>query len=58
MAAIGTWFDKWRAEGKIGEGNAQLDSGHAARTIRGGAHGAVVVPDAPYIEVRPTIDTC
>ena len=55
MAAIGKWFDTWSAAGKIGAGNAQLDSVDTARTIRSDSNGAVVVTDGPYIELKEVI---
>jgi hypothetical protein len=55
MAEIQKWFERWSAAGKIGNGNAQLDTVDTAKTIRPAADGGVIVTDGPYIELKEVI---
>lgn len=55
MAAVGNWFEKWSAAGKIGAGGAQLDRVDTAKTIRPGAELGVVVTDGPFVELKEVI---
>jgi len=55
MAEIQNWFERWSAAGKIGAGNAQLDTVDTAKTIRPAADGGLVVTDGPYIELKEVI---
>jgi hypothetical protein len=52
---IYAWFDKWAAEGKIGDGGARLQASSTAKTVRAGADGRPVVTDGPYLELKEVI---
>ena len=54
MGEIGAWSAKWRAAGKLGDGN-ELESVTTARTVTRGADGRPIVIDGPYLELKEVV---
>jgi hypothetical protein len=54
-AAVGEWFAKWSAAGKIADNGVRLKPSDTARTVRAGAAGHPVVTDGPYTELKEII---
>ena len=55
VEAVGAWFEKYGAQGKIAWNGHQLAGPETARTIRAGADGALVVTDGPFVEAKEGI---
>ncbi|MEV0719831.1 YciI family protein [Asanoa sp. NPDC050611] len=55
MATVGTWWEKWHAEGAIVQGGAELQPVATAKTVRRGDDGKALVTDGPYIELKDVV---
>ncbi|MQY12558.1 hypothetical protein SRB5_26930 [Streptomyces sp. RB5] len=54
-AARGEWLTRWREQGKVESGGAELDTPRKAKTLAPDKDGLPVVTDGPYLELKEVI---